>query len=275
MIRTSMINCFGRFFANPIMFFVKNRSLLLSSLVSEVKTRNAGTVLGTWWTILTPVLTFALYSFLYAAVLKVRIPDMPTSHYLLHMFSGLAVFLCFSEGISSGTASLMANKSVLKITVFPLILIPAKQLGNVIVGFAVSLSVLAIASFLLKLASVRILLLPLFALLEFAFILGIVWITSVISLFIKDVQTLIGFLLTTLMLASPISYSIKMVPKMLQILVWANPFSHFVIVAQATFNAAVPFPYIHLGIATVLSISMFYSGFYFYNRAVRVAANYA
>lgn len=270
-----MIKELGHFFSKPIVFFARNRSLLVSSLISEVKTRNAGTVLGTWWTVLTPVLTFALYSFLYAAVLKVRIPNMPTSDYLLHMFSGLAVFLCFSEGISTGTSALAANKSVLKITVFPVVLIPAKQLGNVAVGFAVSLVILTSASCILGLASARLLLVPILALLEFAFILGVVWITAIISLFVKDVQTFIGFILTALMLASPISYSLEMVPKLLQLLVWINPFSHFVIMAQAIFNANIPFPTDHLATAALLSIFVFYIGYYFFGRAVRVAANYA
>jgi lipopolysaccharide transport system permease protein len=91
------------------------------------------------WLLLYPFVVLGIYAALYVFIFQVRPQQMTPTEYVLYMFSGLVPFMMTSESLSSGVTAVVANKSVLNNTVFPIDLAPIKPVllsqGISIVGF--------------------------------------------------------------------------------------------------------------------------------------------
>ena len=89
----------------PFRLFYKNRRILKSTTISEVRKRYAGSLLGMLWAFLYPLMFLAVYAIIYSFVFKVSYNDLGTSEYIAVIFCGLIPFLGFSESINSGVMS--------------------------------------------------------------------------------------------------------------------------------------------------------------------------
>jgi lipopolysaccharide transport system permease protein len=70
---------------------------------------------------------------------------------------------------------------------------------------------------------ITVLLMPMILLPLIFFILGLTWIFSSLSVYIRDISQLISIIITTLMFLSPIFYPISSLPEKFQIFVKLNP----------------------------------------------------
>lgn len=95
--------------------------------------RFTGNILGGLWLVLYPLLFLLMYAAVFVYILKVRMPGLGTADYILVIFSGLVPFLAFSEAFGTGTMSIVANRGLLRNTLFPIELVVAR---DVIVGHA-------------------------------------------------------------------------------------------------------------------------------------------
>src|SRR5690606_34500533 len=100
-----------------------------------------GNVFGAIWLLLYPILFLSMYSVVFVYVLGVRIPGLGTAGYVLIIFCGLVPFLAFSEAFGVGTPSIIANRSLLKNTLFPIELVVARDVivGHVTMGLGMVL----------------------------------------------------------------------------------------------------------------------------------------
>src|SRR2546425_808024 len=111
------MECFSLFF--------RYRRLIWSLVFMDFKVRYAGSRLGLLWTLLSPLLVLGAYLLLFGKILGVRPdPALSSLDYGLLMACGLLPWLGFSEGIMRGTGSVLAQRNLMKSTVFPMELIP-------------------------------------------------------------------------------------------------------------------------------------------------------
>lgn len=261
--------------AEPYLLIRRNRSMVIAAAMSETRARNAGTVLGLGWALMAPLILLGVYTIVYGFIFKIRIPGKTLLDYMLHMFSGLSPFLFFSEAISLGTGSLVNNKSLLKVTVFPLELIPLKSASSAIASFLVSLGLLALFSAISGKLGPGLLVLPFVVFCQALFVLGAIWMTSPVNLVLRDTQNIIGYVMMVAMLVSPVSYSVDMVPAALRTLVYMNPFAHFIIAYQEIFESGKMVPLERLATIFAISNIVFWLGFRFFNKTKNLVSNYA
>lgn len=255
-------------------FLVSHRRLLWQASLHECKARYAGSVFGASWAILTPLLLLVLYAGVYMMILRVRAPGMSAVQYVVLIFSGLIPFLMTSEALSSGVGSVVANKSVLSNTVFPIDLTPTKAvllsqlpMG---VGFAVILIVLLVTWNI----AWTILFFPVIWGLHILALIGLTWVLSLVNLVFRDIQNLIGVALMGLMIASPIAYTPEMVPSHLRVILILNPFAYFVTAYQdVVIRGRLPEGWCWL-MLVVMSVSVFVAGGFFFSRGKRVLLDY-
>src|SRR5260370_30492780 len=89
------------------------------------------------------------------------------------------------------------------------------------------------------------------------FLCGVAWPLSLANLVLRDIQQVLTFLCTALMIVSPIAYAPDSAPGPLKLLVYLNPVSYFVLTCQSLVVTGSLPPAKVVLIMTALSFSAF------------------
>jgi lipopolysaccharide transport system permease protein len=154
------------------------RKILFSITILGVKSRTSGNILGAAWLIIYPILFLGLYYIVFLRILNVKINGMSNPEYIILIFSGLVPFLSFSEAFSVGTVSVIANRGLLKNTVFPIEIIVAKDVLVSHVCMGIGMLIVWIAVILVNGWKYTQLLVPFVFFTQILLSIGVVWITS-------------------------------------------------------------------------------------------------
>ena len=259
---------------NSAYLLIKHRKLLFNVTRNELSSRYAGSLLGIGWAVLAPLLIIFIYAVVYLVIFKVKVPSLSAPDYVLYIFSGLVPFLSLSESLGLGVGSIIANKSVLNNTVFPVDLVPAKAVflsqPTMIVGFFVIITGTVITHGF----SWTLFLLPLIWGLQIMGLIGLNWILSLFTVIFRDMQSLITSIIMILMIASPIAYTPDMVSGMLKYIILFNPFAYFVIGYQRVLVLRqIPDPITIAGII-IIPTALFLLGNWLFTKGKRAVADY-
>ncbi len=240
--------------------------LLLKTVGVSLKARYAGSLLGVLWVFLGPALLLAIYGVIYTFVFQVRTPGMEKMDYILYIFAGLVPFLAFSQALTTGAASLVADKALLLNAVFPAELIPLREVLASLVMLGVGLSLVMVIKLFLGGMSLVWLLLPVIIVLQTMATIGVVWLFSLASLVLKDVHQLLTYLIIILLIGSPISYTPSMLSEKLQILILLNPATYYIGSFQSIIVNGVLPPTEYLVGAVLFAFVIFHLSFYVFQR---------
>jgi lipopolysaccharide transport system permease protein len=176
-----------------------------------------------------PLVLMVLYALMYGLVLRVQPASMSFTTYILYVAAGLIPFLSFSGGISSGAMSLSKDKQILLNTFFPSEFIGARAVLVQSTSMAAGLAAAILLSIMLGHANGLVLLVPFIILLQVLFTVAVVWILSLVTLALRDVQHVIQYVLFSLLVVTPIGYDRALVPPVLEWLMYFNPLYYFVV----------------------------------------------
>jgi lipopolysaccharide transport system permease protein len=263
-----------RFLTDSFASLVRHRGILARTTVTEVRRKFAGSVLGILWVAISPITLMCLYAAIYLMVLRIRPTAMSETDYVLYMFCGLIPFLGFTEALNAGSSSLSLNKAVLLNTVFPSELVPVRAVLAAQGPTAVGLVVIVVLALALGKHSATLLLVPVIWLFLLLFVTGVVWVLSLVSLVLRDIQQVLVFLSTLLLIASPIAYTLDMAPGPMKVVVYTNPLSYFLIALhESVVFGRIP-PAEVLGAVLLLGLIAFGGGYWVFQKAKRVFFNY-
>ncbi|HEV7689365.1 MAG TPA: ABC transporter permease [Hyphomonadaceae bacterium] len=250
-----------------------NRNVLLTTVVDELRKRYSATVLGAGWNIIQPLMFLALYGFVYVRIFKITINGFSSVDYILLIFTGLVPFLAFSEAMTAGAATVVDNKSLVKNTLFPIELAPVRvvlvAMCGMLVGLTMLIGVLAGRGHALPTQ----LLLPLILVPHFLFMVGFVWVLSIVAVFFRDMLNLISAINLFLMMISPIGFTQEMIPSELMPVMTFNPLYYIIMVYRGMlYTGNVPWDL--LGIFSIASVIMFLAGYFVFSRLKVICADY-
>jgi len=234
---------------------------------SELKSRYAGSIFGLAWAVLNPILFLAVYAIVYLIIFRVRVPGLSSFQYVLYVFSGMVPFLMTNEAIMAGLGSVIANKSVLSNTVFPVELAPVKALLLSQVPMVVGMSAIVMGLLFSGSMTWTMLLLPVVWGFHLLGLIGLTWFLSLINLVWRDLQNIVGLILLVLMIVSPIAYTPDMVPAQIKILVILNPFAYLVVTYQKILVLGQLPSMSEIVVIVVMTVVLFVCGGYFFSRA--------
>lgn len=212
----------------PIALLWRHRRILWATTVSDVRGRYSGTVLGIAWTVLYPLLFLGLYAVVYTMIYRVRVAGYDTASYVLLIFCGLVPFLGFAEALGAGVGSVVSNKGLVRNTLFPIELVPAKAVLASSVTMLVGLSILMAALWGRGVVHQTQLIIPLLVVLQLLFTIGLMWLLSAINVFVTDLAQIVAVLILFLMLVSPIAYTQDMIPAELFVFMYPNPLYYLI-----------------------------------------------
>lgn len=207
------------------------RELIWMLAKTDFKLRYQGSVLGYLWALLKPLLMFAILNFVFSSIFNPR--GTGNQFYSLQLLVGIILFNFFSEGTSAGMGSLLSKSQlVTKIYVPRWTVILASTLNSALI-FSMNLLVIVVffayKNFLPSLASVGLFFL--FSFLTYVLILSFALFTAPWYVKFRDLSMIWEVLTTIFFYATPIFYSLSMMPDHIQKIMLFNPMAfiiHFV-----------------------------------------------
>lgn len=197
----------------------------------ELRTRVAGTVLGLFHYVLTPLFFLGVYSVVFSSVFATRWPGAADGfgRFALNLYAGLIPFHFVSEVLNRSSGLVLENPSYVKKVVFPLEILGPAAMGTALACGLVSY-VIFLAGYLLMqgvppVASLSLLLLWPPLLLGVA---GLSWILSALGVFLRDLAPVVTTLMPALMFVTPVFYPLQMVPASIRPILHGNPLTYFI-----------------------------------------------
>lgn len=251
-----------------------HRLLLWRVTKTEMQARHAGSHLGLGWAFLAPFLVLAIYALVYLEIFRVKVANLTSTEYVIYIFTGLAPYLATAEALGSGVQSVVANKSVLNNTVFPIDLAPVKAVLSAQFTMAVGLVVVLLGAVATGNVHATLPLLPVVWALNVMWLIGVNWLISLLNVIFRDLQNLVQSMLMIMFVISPIAFTPDMVPSTLRVLLAFNPFAYFVVAYQQVIMLGIwPSP-AHAIVLVVMSFGTFVLGGWFFHRAKHVIIDY-
>lgn len=258
----------------PLLTLFRYRLMLYQTTLSEINTRHAGSALGLLWLIIYPLLFLGTYAIVYLFIFRIRFPELSSIEYIALIFCGLIPFLGFSEALALGVPSVVSNSNLIKNTLFPIELIPAKAVLVAQATQVVGLGLLLIALCLLGKLSIYFPFLIVIWICQILFSLGLIWILSSLNVYLRDIQNLIAVATLILMLLSPIAYTEAMVPENLRPILSLNPLYYLIMAYQSVLMLGT-FPPARILVPLItMSVLLFLSGFWFFQRMKKLMSDY-
>jgi len=186
----------------------------------DIKVRYKQAVLGAGWALIQPIVTTAIFTFVFG-----RLANMPAGGvpYPLLVLSGLLPWQLFSNSLSGASNSLVGNSHLISKVYFPRMVVPISSLAVALIDFAIVLGLFAASSLWFGVVpDWRWLVLPLPVVLALLLALGAgFWLTSLTVKF-RDFRFILPFVLQVGVFASPVGFRTDNHPN-LRALLSANP----------------------------------------------------
>lgn len=233
------------------------RQLLKSNVQKEIRGKYKGSFLGVLWSFVNPLLMTLVYAIVFPFILK-----STAEHYVTYLVIGILPWNYFITVISQGTNTILSNGGIIKKVYFPREILPISINLSGVVNFLISCLVMCIFLICSGIGfSWYILFFPLLVFIEFLLLQGIIFITSSINVYIRDLEYIINFFISMLFYATPILYSSDMfIGSPIELFVNFNPIA--VIIngyRDILYYQQLP-NFTMLGIILVFSFILFYIG---------------
>jgi lipopolysaccharide transport system permease protein len=186
------------------------RELIYFLVWRDIKVRYKQTAIGVAWAVLQPLLTMLIFTLIFGILVRVPSEGLP---YSVFVYTALVPWSYFSEAVSRGGSSLVANANLISKVYFPRLVIPISSVITPVIDFVLSFFILLglIAWFNIK-PTWAIVTLPIFLLLTMVTALAVSLWFSALNVKYRDVSYTIPFLIQVWMFASPIVYPISILP---------------------------------------------------------------
>ena len=196
-------------------------SELFSHLVTlDLRQRYRGSVLGVLWSLLNPLLLMVVMWAVFSQI--ARAPDEES--YALYLFSGLIVWLFFSQCIERSLTAILSNAGLMRTVyipklIFPLAIVGANLINLIFFLLAYLLLVFPAGHYIPG----TIVLLPIPLLMATILATGGALFMSAATVFFRDLSHLTGTLLRALFYLTPVFYKVSMFGPKAEFILRFNP----------------------------------------------------
>jgi lipopolysaccharide transport system permease protein len=212
--------------------FVRHRNLLWQLAVRDVEARYRGSWLGPAWPLLQPLLMLAVYTFVFSGVFRFRwSPTGDAGHidFALALFANLTAFALFSETVSAAPSLIVSQSNLVKKVVFPLEILPVSKLLSSLVQAALSCLVYAVAHLIFKgMLPATVLWVPVVLVPLCIWSLAAALLFSSLGVFFRDLQHLVGLMVSMLLFLSAVFYPLSSLTPYCQQWMRLNPMATLV-----------------------------------------------
>lgn len=208
------------------------RRLILQLAQRDVSGRYRGSMGGIGWSLLTPLLMLAVYTFVFSVVFKARWgidAGEEKGMFALIIFVGILTHGVFAECVNKSPTLLLSHANYVKRVVFPLEILPVVVLLSALFHLAVSCVVLLVALLFVQggipptAALFPIILVPLLLT-----TLGLTWFLSALGVYIRDIGQFTAILTMVMMFLAPVFYPVSALPEHIRPWLYLNPLTFII-----------------------------------------------
>lgn len=205
----------------------KHKALLWHLTKKDLKQRYVGSYLGILWAFIQPTITVCIFWF----VFQVGFKSMPVDNFpfILWLVCGMFPWFFFSDALQSATGSIYGNSFLVKKIVFRVSLLPMIQILSALLVnlFFVVILFLMFAAYGYW-PSIYNLQVFYYLFCCICLVFGLSLLTSSLMVFLRDIGQMVGMLVQFGFWATPIFWSLKMIPESYQWIFKLNPMYYVV-----------------------------------------------
>lgn len=251
----------------------QKRDLLWQLIARNIEVRYRGSMLGLAWSFIQPLLMLCIYTFVFSVVFKAKFGSIPNDNrmaFAVILFTGMAMFGIFSDGLVGACGLIVSNQNYVKKVVFPLELLPFAHVAGVFIN--------SIPSFLLVMAGMAIcgkpflfswtmLLLPVTVIPLLLLTLGAGFFISALAVYIRDFSYIVVLFTQILFFMTPIFYPIEAIPEKYRWILQFNPLSPMVENTRTLFLYGKIPGYASLLISFAIALFVYQLGFFWFYKS--------
>ena len=197
------------------------RELLYFLVWRDVLVRYKQAAIGVAWVVLQPLLTMVVFTIIFGQFAKLPSDGLP---YPIFSFTALLPWNYFAQAISRSGISLVSNANLISKIYFPRLIVPISGALGPLVDFAISFIILLGMMAWYGIAPTwGVLALPFLTLLAVVTAVAVSLYLSALNVKYRDVGHAIPFLVQFWMYASPVVYSVSIIPPKWRLLYSLNP----------------------------------------------------
>lgn len=202
----------------------KYRELLKTNVQKEIRGKYKNSFLGVLWSFLNPLLQIAVYALVFPLILR-----NTQENYVIFLCCGLIPWTFFATTISRSAFTMVENGNIIKKVYFPREILPISVVTSETVNFLIStIIIIGFVIFGGLGISKYIIFYPIVLIAQYLLLIAISLIVSSISIYIRDLQHLIGVALQLLFYAAPIVYAPESIPEQFKWILYCNPMTYII-----------------------------------------------
>ena len=207
--------------------------LLMGMTEKELRARYKRTAFGFLWIFVNPVIQMLVIGFIFQFILPQTI-----EHYYFLLFAGLLVWNFFSLSLTKATPSIVFERALIKKARFPRVVIPLSIVLSNFFHFVLALGLLLIAVYVAGILTHQIFWLIPAALWLISFAAGCSLLTSALNVKFRDINFFVLALLIIWFYATPVIYTLNLIPSSVHFLWSLNPLTGIIQLMQHALTGA-------------------------------------
>jgi teichoic acid transport system permease protein len=214
--------------------FVKTRAR------TEIQGKRSSMVAGQFWGVLDPLFQAAIY-FLLIQILRGGAGGRGSAYQMTLLISGIFLFTFTRTSLNDGARSVIGGRGLLLNSAFPRALLPISSVYRGLLELIpAGIVYLAIHIAVGQPIGSGVAFLPMLLVLHTALNLGLALLFAALTVYMRDVTQLLGYLLRVLFFITPILYPISMLPSAIRTVMSFNPLFPVFAAYQEVVGGGVP-----------------------------------
>lgn len=243
------------------------RDLLYFLVYRDILGRYRQTALGPIWIVLQPIVSMLLYTLVFGFIARLPSDGVP---YTVFSYVGLLPWTFFSDAVGIGVGSLSGSTHLISKVYFPRLLVPISRLLAGLVDLFISFGILVVMMIYYGLRpNAAIVLIPFLLLVAAATGLGFGMIFSGLVVKYRDFGNVVGYAVRAWMYASPVVYSITLIPEQWRFLYELNPITGVVNGFRWALLDGPPPNFLALALSVIIAVALLFAGVFVFKRVER------
>ena len=238
------------------------RELLKTNVQKEIRGKYKNSFLGVLWSFLNPLLQICVYALVFPLILK---NDQP--NYVIFLCVALIPWTFFTSCIQQSASTMLQNGNIIKKVYFPREILPISVVTSGTINFLISTIIIFAFLVIFGLGITKyVLYFPIVLIIQYLLQLGISLILSSVTVYLRDLEHLIGVALQLLFYATPIVYAAESIPEDFKFIIEYNPMTYIIDGYRNIFYNQTSPDMLALGILFVISIALCIVGYLIFNK---------